>query len=74
MMGLDDYLLLFQKAVLEEINNRRSLDQQSYARLMEPMFELYIHYMCQNSTKVGASLFSCAIQCGCLQSELISLT
>ena len=58
MMGLDDYLLLFQKVLSGEINtSRSSLNRQAYASLMEPMFELYIHYICQYATKVSVSVF-----------------
>ena len=58
MMGLDDYLLLFQKVLSGEINtSRSSLNKQAYASLMEPMFELYIHYICQSATKVSVSVF-----------------
>ena len=58
MMGLDDYLLLFQRVLTGEIDiSRSSLDRRAYLRLMEPMFELYIHYICQNATKVSVSMF-----------------
>lgn len=54
IMGLDDYLLLYRRVLsgeFEKITLKSGLDKQSYASLVEPVFELYLQYICKYATK-----------------------
>lgn len=54
IMGLDDYLLLYRTVLsgnFERSILRSGIDKQVYASLVEPVFELYLQYICSSATK-----------------------
>ncbi|MCO5557198.1 hypothetical protein L7F22_010758 [Adiantum nelumboides] len=54
IMGLDDYLVLYRRVLsgeFEKTIGRTGLDKQTYASLVEPLFELYLQYICAAANK-----------------------
>ncbi|MCO5552796.1 hypothetical protein L7F22_006313 [Adiantum nelumboides] len=54
IMGLDDYLILYRRVLsgeFEKTIGRTGLDKQTYASLVEPLFELYLQYICAAANK-----------------------
>eukprot|EP00250_Pteridium_aquilinum_P035393 c9320_g1_i1 orf=620-3430(-) len=54
IMGLDDYLLLYRRVLSGDLDRtilRSGLNRQAYASLVEPVFELYLQYICAFANK-----------------------